>query len=443
VRQAGRIGTAAALAVAAFLLAGVGLFRGVVAQTPPSPRRPDAAALSRPAVASGTLQQELVSLQEHLRAAPTDWRGFASLGLAYVQEARITADPSYYPKAEAALRRSLRLNSNDNHVAPIGMAALASARHDFARALAWGQKAKAIDPYDASVYGAIGDAQVELGRYRAAVATFQRMIDLRPDLSSWARVSYARELMGDVPGAIDAMRRAKVYGSDPADAAWASNQLGELFFGQGHLGRAAVSYRQGAMLDPSFVPPFAGLAKVAWARGDVRQAISRYRDVVARYPLPEYVIALGDLYRLTGRTALAAQQDGLLRTEETLLAANGVNLDLEQATFDASHGDPAGGLAAAEGEWARRHSVSVADAMAWALHENGRDAEAARMADFAMHLGTKSAAFAFHAGMIQRSLGHPDRARTLLQRAHTLNPWFSIEYARVLHRALARLGPER
>src|SRR5205814_1864420 len=178
--------------------AGVGLFRGAGAQGPPSPGRADAAVLSGPVVASGTLEQEFASLQGHLRADPTDWRGFASLGLAYVQEARITADPSYYPKAEAALRRSLALTSTENHVAPIGMAALASARHDFATALAWGNKAKALDPYDASVYGAIGDAQVELGRYRDAVATFQRMIDLRPDLSSWARVSYARELMGDV-----------------------------------------------------------------------------------------------------------------------------------------------------------------------------------------------------------------------------------------------------
>jgi tetratricopeptide (TPR) repeat protein len=442
-RRAGRIGTAAALAVAAFLLAGVGLFRGVGAQAPPAPGRAIAAALSGPVVASGTLEQELASLQGHLRADPTDWRGFASLGLAYVQEARITADPSYYPKAEAALRRSLALNTTENHVAPIGMAALASARHDFATALAWGDKAKALDPYDASVYGAIGDAQVELGRYGDAVATFQRMIDLRPDLSSWARVSYARELTGDVPGAIDAMRRAKVYASDPSDAAWAANQLGELFFGQGDVNRAGVSYRQATTLDPSFVPPFAGLAKVAWARGHVREAISRYRDVVDRYPLPEYVIALGDLYRMTGRTDLAAQQDGLLRTEETLLAANGVNLDLEQATFDASHGDPAGGLAAAESEWARRHSVLVADALAWALHENGRDADAARMASFAMHLGTRSALFAFHAGMIQRALGHRDRARALLERAHNLNPWFSIEYAPVLDRALAQLGAGR
>jgi tetratricopeptide (TPR) repeat protein len=442
-RHAGRIGTAVALAVAAFLVAGVGLIRGVGADATSSPSRADASVLAGPVVASGTLEQAIASLQGHLRAAPSDWNGFASLGLAYVQEARITADPSYYPKAEAALRRSLSVNTADNHVAAIGMAALASARHDFAGALRWGEKARAIDPYDASVYGAIGDAQIELGRYRDAVATFQRMIDLRPDLSSWARVSYLRELMGDVPGAIAAMRRAGSYASDPADAAWASNQLGELFFGRGDLDRAAAAYRRGTTLDPSFVPPFAGLAKVAWARGDVAAAIAGYRDVVARYPLPEYVIALGDLYRGAGREDLAARQDGLLHTEETLLAANGVNLDLEQATFDASHGDPAGGLAAARAEWDRRHSVLVADALAWALHENGLDRRAARIETVAMHLGTRSAPFAFHAGMIQLSLGHRGRALELLRHAHDLNPWFSIEYAPVLDRTLARLDGGR
>ena len=441
-RHAGRIGAAVALAVAATLLAGVGLVRGVGATTDARPVG-DARALAGPVIASGTLEQEIASLQEHLRAAPTDAAGFASLGLAYVQEARITADPSYYPKAEAALRRSLAIGSTDQHVADVGMAALASARHDFAGALDWAERARAIAPYDATVYGAIGDAQIELGRYDDAVATFQRMIDLRPDLSSWARVSYARELLGDVPGAIEAMRRAEGYASDPADAAWAANQLGELFFGQGEVGRAARAYHRAVDADPAFVPPQAGLAKVAWARGRDADAIAGYRDVVARYPLPEYVIALGDLARATGRTDLAAQQDGLLRTEETLLAAAGVNLDLEQAVFDASHGDPAAGLAAARAEWRRRHAVTVADAYAWALHESGLDARAAHLASFAMHLGTRNALVAFHAGMIQLALGHRASAEALLRRAHAINPWCSIQYAPVLARTLDRLERSR
>ena len=69
-------------------------------------------------------------------------QAFASLGLAYVQQARVTADPSYYPKAQGVLERSLGLERSDNFAAMVGMAALAAARHDFAGALRWGEQAK-------------------------------------------------------------------------------------------------------------------------------------------------------------------------------------------------------------------------------------------------------------------------------------------------------------
>lgn len=435
----GRAAAVAAMAVAVFLLAGLGLFRGLrTDEAAPTPGGADAAAFTGPAASS--LDDAIGSLQARLRAEPADWRALASLGLAYVQQARVTADPSYYPKAEEALHRSLHLNVDDNDVAAVGMAALAAARHDFSAALDWGVRARAINPYGAAVYGVIGDAQLELGRYDEAFKTFQHMVDLRPDLSSLSRVSYARELVGDVPGAIAAMEQAKRYASDPADKAWASYQLGELWFNGGDLPSAAAAYREGARLAPAYVPNLAGLAKVAWARDDLDGAIRGYEDVVARYPSPEYVIALGDLYRETGREALADQQDGLLHAEESLLEASGVNVDLEQALFDAGHGDPRAGLAAARAEWQRRHSVQVADALAWALHENGRDEEAARYARLAMRLGTRSALFLFHAGTIQRSLGNVASARTLLAEASEINPFFSIQYAPVLQRALARLG---
>ena len=440
-RNAGRLGAVAAMAVAVFLLAGMGIFRGLrTDEAAPIPGTPDAVALTGPA--AGSLDAAIVSLQARIRAEPTDWRALASLGLAYVQQARVTADPGFYPKAEGLLEQSLEINAEDNYQAAVGMAALAAARHDFAAALDWGRRARTINAYNAAVYGVIGDAQLELGRYDEAFVTFQHMVDLRPDLSSLSRASYARELMGDVPGAIEAMERAKRYASDPADRAWASYQLGELSFNRGDLPGAAAEYREGARLAPAYVPNFAGLAKVAWARGDLDGAIRGYEDAVARYPSPEYVIALGDLYRATGQEELALEQDGLLDAEEALLEASGVNVDLEQAVFDAGHGDASGGLAAARAEWERRHSVQVADALAWALHENGRDEEAARYASLAMRLGTRSALFAFHAGTIQRSLGNLGSARELLAQADAINPYFSIQYAPVLERALAGLqGP--
>jgi tetratricopeptide (TPR) repeat protein len=323
------------------------------------------------------------------------------------------------------------------------MGALAAARHDFAGALRWGLQAKALNPYNASVYGVIGDAEIELGRYHQAFATFQTMVDTRPDVSSYARVSYARELTGDVPGAIEAMKGAQAFAGSSADAAWAAYQVGDLYFNSGDLAAAAKAYRQGVALAPDYVPPHAGLARVAWARGDIQKAIDGFTWVTDRYPSPEYVTALGDLYAANGQAAEAEQQRQLVGVERRLFQANGVNVDLELALFDADHGDPEGALTAARAEWARRHSILVADAYAWALYANADYRAAARYERTALSLGTKSALFEFHAGMIQWKLGNTAAARTFLRDAVDTNPHFSILWSPVAARVLAKLGGAR
>jgi tetratricopeptide (TPR) repeat protein len=375
-----------------------------------------------------------------VRSDPSDWRGLASLGLAYVQQARVTADPSYYPKAEGVLAGSLELNAEDNYEAMIGMGALCAARHDFAAALGWGRRAEAINPYNAGVYGVIGDAQVELGRYDEAFASFQKMVDIRPDVASYARASYARELMGDVPGAISAMEGARGFAASPADAAWASYQLGELWFNSGDLASAAREYRRGVALDPEYVPARAGLAKVAWARGDLEKAIAGYTWATERFPAPEYVIALADVYTASGDQGAADAQYRLVEVERRLFASSGVNVDLELALYNADHGDPAAALEAARAEWGRRHSIQVADALGWALYASGDYRQAAVYAKKALGLGYHSASFDFHAGMIQLKLGNTGAARSLLDRAMTTNPHFSIQWAQVAARTLSRLG---
>ncbi|MDP9330060.1 MAG: hypothetical protein M3P11_05395 [Actinomycetota bacterium] len=434
-----RAAMVAILAVALFTAGGIGVFRRLGAVSPPaSSPAPTADTLLQPVV-SGSLDQIIGSLQQRLRVLPTDWHSYASLGLAYVQQARLTADPSYYPKAEGVLSRSLSIESKDNFEAMVGMAALAAGRHDFGGALRWGERAKAINPYNANVYGVIGDAQVELGRYRDADATFQKMVDTLPGLASYARVSYARELQGNVAGAIVSMQAAFDVAGMPADQAWASNQLGDLEFNRGHLVAAEADYRRAAGLDPAFVPAQAGLAKVAWAKGDLQEAIRGYTSVVATYPLPDYVIALGDLESAAGNRAGATRQAGLVRVEAHLFKANGVNVDLELALFDADHGNARAALLAARAEWQRRHSVLVADALAWALHANHRDAEAWRYEQRAMSIGYRNALFFFHAGEIRLALGDRSGAIAELQRAIATNPHFSIRWAPVAQRDLARL----
>ena len=158
-----------------------------------------------------------------------------------------------------------------------------------------------------------------------------------------------------------------------------------------------------------------------------------------RFPTPEYVVGLGDLYALAGETDAAARHYELARIESQLFRAEGVNTDLELALFHADHGDPVEALVAAEAEWSKRQSIHVADAYAWALHVNGRDEEAARVSRRSLALGTREGLFLYHAGMIELALGHHESARAFLRRALEVDPWFSISGTPEARRVLARL----
>ena len=433
--------TVVALAVPVlFVLGGLGLLVSNASDRPAVPVVPAGAAEAAFRPGNGTVVDLISQLQARLRLNPQDARSFASLGIAYVQRARMDADPTFYPKAQGTLRRSLSLDPGENFDADVGMGTLTAARHNFSGALRWGERAVKLDPANGDVYGVIGDAQVELGRYAAAFRTFQTMVDTKPNVSSYARVSYARELQGDVAGAMRAMRAAlRAAGTDP-DRAWTEYQIGELDWNRGDVAGAARAYRRAEQFDPTYVPPLAGLAKVAWARGDVSDAIARYRDVVQRYPSSDYVTALGEAYQRAGRPALARRQFGLVRTIQRLFHANGVDVDLEFSLYESDHGEPGPALHAAREEWGRRHAVNVADALAWALHVNGRDRGAERYSQRALHLGTHNALFEYHAGMIQLGLGNRDAARRLLSQALATNPNFSIVQAPIAMQTLARLG---
>jgi tetratricopeptide (TPR) repeat protein len=450
----GKAAAVTAMAVALLVAGAVAFVSDTGDAVDPAARPPSSSALLLPTPNAGSLDGAIALLQQHLREIPDDWRGLAQLGLAYVARARVTADPSWYPKAEGVLRRSLRLHPGENVDGELGIGALALARHDFAAALRQGRRAggraapppttprhaASLDPHDADAYGVIGDALVELGRYHAAFEAIQTMVDTRPDLASYARVAYARELLGDVSGAERAMRMAFDAAGTPSDSAWTAYQLGELAFGSGDVGSARRWYARGLDLDPAYVPNLAGLAKVAWARDDDELAIARFTEVVARYPSAEFVVALADLYRATGRPALADQQEAVVAAMHDLATANGVNVDLELALFDADHRDPEGALAAARAEWARRRSVLVADAYAWALYANGRYRRASAFAERALALGTRNAPFLFHAGMIRLELGDEAGARRYLSRALATNPNFSIQHADDVARILSRMA---
>lgn len=370
------------------------------------------------------------NLQGYLQNHGADGLALSNLGILYLQKARESGDPAWYAKADAALKQSMTLDGS-NFRALLGMGSLALSRHQFREALDWGERAAALIPDRAAAQGIIGDAHIELGEYPQAFAAFDTMSALRPDLNSYARVSYARELKGDVTGAIQAMQSAADAGVAGAEGTnWARAQLGTLYFEHGDYAAAKAAYQAVLDITPSYAYANAGMANVKAAEGDYAGATAIYTQVIATLPLPQFVIALGDIETAAGRPADAAAQYALAGVEEQLFAAGGVDVDAELALFDADHGrDLPRTLERARAAYARRPSVVVADVLAWTLYQSGDYAEAQAMSRTALRLGTQSALMYYHAGMIARALGDTAASAAYLHKALALNPSFSLLYA--------------
>lgn len=391
------------------------------------------------AIRGADATKSAAALQERLRTVPDDWSAWSQLGALYTSQARLTADPSYYSKADGAFTTSLRLHPQDNLEAITGQATLAASRHAFGEALQLTESVDRKNPYAAGNLAIMVDALVELGRYPEAFIALQRMVDLKPGVASYARVSYSYELRGDNAGAKFALEHALAVAQSPSDASFAQQYLGELAFNSGDLTTAGQHFAAGLERDPSYVPLLAGRARVEAAQGRTSEAITDWQDVTSRLPQPTYLIEYADLLTSLNRTEEAAVQYSLIEATAKLFRAQGANVDLELSLFDADNGRAPQALSAAQAQIDQRNSLHVEDAYAWALHASGRDAEALTHAVAADRLGMKNALFAYHRGMIEKSLGRDAEAVASLEKALTINPYFSPVQAPLAKAALAQL----
>ncbi|HXF62191.1 MAG TPA: tetratricopeptide repeat protein, partial [Caldilineaceae bacterium] len=158
------------------------------------------------------LAEAIAQAQARLRLNRDDSAAYAQLGLLLLQQVRLTGDAAGYLRAGAALDEALARDPNQLD-ALMGKGILALALHDFEGARAWAEQARAINPFRAELLGILVDAHVELGQYAEAKRLAKEMVSLRPGLSAYTRISYLRELHGDVRGAIEAMEAAVQVGA--------------------------------------------------------------------------------------------------------------------------------------------------------------------------------------------------------------------------------------
>jgi len=381
---------------------------------------------------------QVKAAQELISKSPDAPLGYTMLALSYIKLARESGDFSLNSKAETAVNRALELEA-ENVIAKKLQASLFLTFHRFPEALEAATKLQQQYPQDSFIYGMLTDANVELGNYEEAVKSVQKMVDLKPSMESYARVSHVRSLYGDTNGAKEAMGMAAKI-ADPSDKearAWCRVHLGNEYFKTGQYDDAEAAYDLALKIFPEYHLALAAKGQARMAAGDYENAVKFLTQSQDRVPLTETVILLGDLYRKTGNADKAKQQYELAEFIEQKLGNTDMRrLALLWADQDVKLDEA---LAIAEKEHATRKDIFTADIYAWCLYKTGNFQAAQNIINEAMRLKTKDARIFYHAGMIEKGLGNKKAAADYLQKALQTNPSFDVLQAENAKTALQEL----
>lgn len=369
-------------------------------------------------------------LLQKLKANPKDAKSSLALAGIFIQEARITGNYAYYDKAALKNVNDVLKRDSVNFEAMILKSVLYLSQHHFAEGLALAEKAKNINPYNSYVYGLMVDGNVELGNYANAVIDADSMINIRPDMRSYSRVSYLREIHGDYPGAIEAMKMA-VDAGYPGDegAEWARIQLGHLYENTGDMKRAEMHYRIALNERPGYPYALGGLARISSAAKNYNEATALYRQadsVVTDFSIKE---ALAEVYRLAGKKEEAEKLEKNIIDEMTKEAESGqadenighyVDRELAYAYLKTNDFDKA--LEHALLEYNRRPgNIDVNEAVAWVYYCKGDYTKALPYIKTALKTNSKNPTLLCRAGLIYAKTGDKTLAKASLQQALKYN----------------------
>jgi tetratricopeptide (TPR) repeat protein len=300
-------------------------------------------------------------------------------------------------------------------------------QHRFRDAIVEAERARGMEPRDGWNYGVIGDAPLELGEYAEAFDAFDQKSKIRPSAATYGRVAYARELQGDLAGALKNMQMATDATSttDVESLAWHRAQIGNLHFQMGRIADAKREYEHARYFFPGHPYALAGLARVKAAQGDIDGALSDYEAMFDQAPTPELAAVIGDLAARKGNREAS---DKYYELSERLERAGWQSEEPQPAAlarFLAERGrktDEAVRLA--ESAAAVRSDIHTEDALAWSYFRAGRIKEAQTAIAKAVRTGTRDRRILYHAAAIKFAAGDRAGAREALDRALGDHPEF-------------------
>jgi tetratricopeptide (TPR) repeat protein len=410
-------------------------------------RAPAGAAYSAP-ISTDYLQRDatIAFYERQARLDPADQITRRMLGSEYLQRFRETGDLNDVTRAAEMAEESLRLQPSGNIQALSVLASSDLAFHRFEPALAAERAAVQAAPFNDDARAQTASILMELGRYDEAGRILARPTDQDPNPTWMSIRARYDELTGSLAGARAQMTQATalidgMIGMPAYTRSWYHVRDAQLAFEAGDSAAASAEFDEALRVYPDNALALLFQAKLFRAHGDWPHALTSAQRSANLYPLPQALGYVADAQRAFGDAGGASRTDALIRAEQRLFNAQGIN-DRLLAIYYAEHREHLGdALAAARSDAAKRgDEIYADDTMAWVLAAMGRWKAARVYAERATRYETQDPELQYHAGIIALHTGHIEEARRRLRETLAADPQFHPVYAGEARRALAALG---
>jgi len=391
-----------------------------------------------------SVKQLYTKYTDALGKNPNDNMSRIKLAELYMNEARITGQLTYYYEPALAnidyVEKNKAATKDEVYVALTYKASILLSLHQFAEAKKVADEALKYNAYDAGIYGALVDANVELGNYKEAIELCDKMLSIRPDLRSYSRASYLREIFGDNNGAIDAMQMAVTAGPSGYESTeWARVKLGDLYLNTGKLDSAQLQYALANLYRPNYAYAKIGLAKVEKAKRNYAAAIDTTESVIRNLSEAAFVSFLGELYELNGNKDKSSQihsdvvdllEQGEKEQADIKFAKHNGNRELATAYLNNGKLDEA--LKYAQQDLNMRpENIDANQLISWIYYKKGDYANAKTHAAKTLATNIKNPDIMYKAGLIYAAAGDTDGGNKLMEEAQKINPNLELATKRI------------
>jgi tetratricopeptide (TPR) repeat protein len=285
------------------------------------------------------LQVKFDQLKADYSKDSSNYESLLKIAEIYIYEARVTGEHPYYYSAalstlEQLLKDENKMTEDQLFTTLFYKSTVQLSQHNFNQALTTGNKALKMNDRNSGIYGVLVDANVEIGNYDEAVKLCDKMLQIRPDLRSYSRTSYLREIYGDLPGSKTAMMSAIEAGAPFSEyKCWSIITLGNIYESQGELDSAKICYSVALEEREKYPFAIAGQARVEGKKGNFAKAEQLYEQALKIVPEIGFNIELARLKKAQGKSQEVKSSIAEIETMFKEDIESGHNMSLEYGYF--------------------------------------------------------------------------------------------------------------